>query len=412
MFLPFFFALRRSEIRPSIGQWMTLMDALEKNLADSGLTGFYNLCRHILLTSEADFDLFDEVFLEVFHGVRRDTPFHVDIPEQMLDWLVPESGMVDDDIFFSPEHLEILRRLEDAILRILNSVKTAAQTGEQIGNCEFCTGCGLCRRYRKDGPEAEIPEAFWSQEETAERFRSALDLAEERAFRDFRKDTLLDVRQFQLAFRILRQISANTDVPETELDLDKTIEDTAKNAGQLRIAYRRPRKNTIKLIVLFDSDGSMWQHAEVSNRLFRAANEANHFKDLQFYYFHNCIYDHLYTSPQCINGEWVETEHVMNNYDGNYRVIYIGDASMADSELFKIGGNVLLERSNKAPGITWLRRLKRHYPKSIWLNPIRSTDWNRLYGGRTIQEVKGIFPMYELTVKGLENAMKALLVAR
>jgi uncharacterized protein with von Willebrand factor type A (vWA) domain len=120
----------------------------------------------------------------------------------------------------------------------------------------------------------------------------------------------------------------------------------------------------------------------------------------------------LYTSPACKNGEWEETEHVLRNFDGDYRVIYIADASMADSELFKVGGNVMLERSNRLPGIAWLKRLKRHYPRSVWLNPLLKTEWTRLYGGRTIQEVRRLFPMYELTVRGLENAVKKLLTAR
>jgi uncharacterized protein with von Willebrand factor type A (vWA) domain len=412
MFIPFYYALRSSDIKPSMGQWMALMKAIEMKLAAASLTGFYHLCRHILLTTEADFDRFDEVFFDFFRQIRKQTPYYEEIPAPMMEWLIPAANTVDDAVFFSPEHMEILKRLEEAILRILKSLEAAVQAGETIGNCAVCTGCGLCTRYQKELPETEIRSAFWSRKETEERFKSALDLAEERHFRDFREDTLLDIRQFQLAFRKLRQYSANLDVPETELDLDKTIENTARNAGSLRITYRRPRKNTLKLLVLFDSDGSMWQHAEVSNRLFQAANKANHFKELTFYYFHNCIYDHLYTDPRCKNGEWESTDHILHNLDQDTRVIIIGDASMADSELFSIGGNVLLERSNKSPGIYWLNKLRRLYPKSVWLNPIRSANWNRLYGGRTIQAVKRIFPMYELTVKGLEDAVKKLLMAR
>jgi uncharacterized protein with von Willebrand factor type A (vWA) domain len=114
----------------------------------------------------------------------------------------------------------------------------------------------------------------------------------------------------------------------------------------------------------------------------------------------------------CINGEWEETERVMRNLDGDYRVIFIGDASMANSELFEVGGNSMLERSNRLPGIEWLKRVKRRYIKSVWLNPIGKNEWNRLYGGQTMQAVANIFPMYELTVNGLEEAIKKLLVAR
>jgi uncharacterized protein with von Willebrand factor type A (vWA) domain len=337
-----------------------------------------------------------------------------------MDWLIPEQIPMDDDIFFSPEHMEILQQLEAVILRILEKLNEMSENCEiRRCNCAVCTGCGLCMGVKLDlTPGLEEDEEYghpkFQEDEavTEARWKSAIEMAEDRRYRDFREDTVLDIRQFQLAFRRLRQYSSNVDLPPTELDLNETIKTTAEKAGLLSIEYARPRKNTVKLIVLFDSDGSMWQHAEVSNRLFHAANKANHFKDLQFYYFHNCIYDHLYTTPRCINGEWIETEKVMTNLDGNYRVIYIGDAAMADSELFNIGGNTLLERSNRLPGIVWLKRMKKHYSRSVWLNPIHKEEWNRLYGGNTIQEIKRIFPMYELTLKGLEEAVKTLLSAR
>jgi uncharacterized protein with von Willebrand factor type A (vWA) domain len=414
MFIKFFYIMRERGLKPSFNRWMTLMEALEKNLADSSLTGFYNLCRCTLLKSEADFDLFDEVFAEFFKDAGSHAKAENNIPDDLLNWIIPDLNAADHDIFFSPEHMEILRKLEEAINRLLKKMDELAVEGRFPGGCAVCTGCGLCMGKKSGSARAdeEISLPPETEDASKQRWKNALELAAERNYRDFREDTILEVRQFQLAFRKLRQYSAGIDVPPTEFDIEKTIAKTADRAGMLNVVYGRPRKNTVKLLVLFDSDGSMWQHAEVSNRLFQAANKTNHFHDLQFYYFHNCIYDHLYTTPMCVNGEWAETEHIMKNLDSNYRVIYIGDASMADSELFSVGGNVMLERSNRAPGILWLKRLKKHYPRSVWLNPLRKTEWNRLYGGRTIQEVGRIFSMYELTVSGLERAVKALLTAR
>jgi uncharacterized protein with von Willebrand factor type A (vWA) domain len=156
----------------------------------------------------------------------------------------------------------------------------------------------------------------------------------------------------------------------------------------------------------------MSQFADLSNRLFQAARKTNHFKDLKFYYYHNCVYDHLYESPLCVNGKWVETDYVLRNLDGEYRVIFVGDASMADSELFRIGGNILFERSNILTGQEWLNKIKKKYRKSVWLNPIPKEEWERLYGGKSIQTIKDIYPMYELTVSGLGYAVGNLLSAR
>jgi uncharacterized protein with von Willebrand factor type A (vWA) domain len=414
MFITFFYMMRARGLNTTLDQWMTLMEALGRNMADSSLTTFYHLCRCILINSEADFDKFDEVFLEYFKTVethKKITEGLPDaLPEDFRDWLTPDPEMYD--LYYSEEHMEILRRLMECIERILKRIQEEIEQsgGEKlIGACEVCVGCGACARgfMKRDFGMGDGD----SQSQSSQP-QSAISMANERRFRDFREDTVLNIRQFQVAFRKLRQYSARVDLPETELDIDQTVTKTSQNAGLLKIVYGKPRKNTLKLLALFDSDGSMAQYSAVSNQLFQAVSKANHFKDLKFYYFHNCIYDHLYTSPVCINGEWEETERIMYNLDGDYRVIYIGDASMANSELFEIGGNSLLERSNRLPGLEWLKRMKRRYAKSVWLNPISKNEWNRLYGGQTMQAVSNIFPMYELTVNGLEEAVKKLLVAR
>ena len=244
---------------------------------------------------------------------------------------------------------------------------------------------------------------------TQSRHKTALQIAGERNFKDFREDKVLDIRQFQMAFRKLRQFSARMDVEKTELDIDQTIDKTCEHAGMLNLVYEKPRKNTVKILLLIDSDGSMLMYSRLVNKLFQAISKANHFKDLKVYYFHNCVYDHLYTNPYCRYGEWVDTQWVLNNLDSEYKVIFVGDGTMAPSELHSKYGNSYYSLRNEEPGINWLMRIKRKFKKQIWLNPIRESEWEWVYGHKTLQDIKKIFPMFELTLDGLDRAIKKLL---
>ena len=153
----------------------------------------------------------------------------------------------------------------------------------------------------------------------------------------------------------------------------------------------------------------MLMYSRLVNKLFQAISKANHFKDLKVYYFHNCVYDHLYTNPYCRYGEWVDTQWVLNNLDSEYKVIFVGDGTMAPSELHSKYGNSYYSLRNEEPGINWLMRIKRKFKKQIWLNPIRESEWEWVYGHKTLQDIKKIFPMFELTLDGLDKAIKKLL---
>ncbi|MDR1067617.1 MAG: VWA containing CoxE family protein, partial [Clostridiales Family XIII bacterium] len=141
-------------------------------------------------------------------------------------------------------------------------------------------------------------------------------------------------------------------------------------------------------------------------------SKSNHFKDLQFYYFHNCVYEKLYTDPRCKRGEWVDTDYVLRKYGSDYRLILVGDASMAPSELTLRGGNTIIGLYNEVPGLEWLGTLKNHYSKSVWLNPVSEAVWERTYGTVSIELVRTVFPMFELSVDGIEAAIKKLLAGR
>ncbi|MDR3072808.1 MAG: VWA domain-containing protein [Clostridiales Family XIII bacterium] len=401
MFLSFFYLLRAKGLKVSMGEWMLLISALDAGLAGSGLTSFYYLCRSILLTSEADFDKFDLVFLEYFKGIEAPE----DLPEEFWDWLN------EDDEHFSAELSELQRLAGDQVALDELMRKFAERREEQKERHDggsYWIGTGGRSMFGNSGANEQGGIRAGGQG----RHRTALKVAGERNFRDFRQDNILDIRQFQMAFRKLRQFSARVDVEKTELDIDETIQKTSDNAGLLDLVFTKPRKNTVKLLVLFDSGGSMIPYAMLTSRLFQAVSTSNHFRDLKCYYFHNCIYDNLYTDPHVHYDRWVSTEWVLNNLDSSYKVIFVGDAMMSPSELIHVGGSNQYHLYNEIPGIEWLKRFKRHYPKCVWLNPVHANSWDGLYHFRTIGMVGDIFPMYELTLDGLEAAIKYLLVSR
>lgn len=398
MFIEFFYLLRARGLKVSLNEWLALVEALDKGLCSASLLDFYHLCRSILVKSETDYDRFDLAFAEFFEGIT--TP--EEIPEQIWDWLnqdvktrdINDTTMLDDYVL---ELEQLQQRLRERILE--------QKEKHDGGNYWIGTGGtstmgynGFNERGIRVGGEG--------------RHKRAVQVAGERHFKDFREDNILDIRQFQMAFRKLRQYSSRLDIAKTELDIDGTIDETCNHAGSLRLVWDRPRKNTVKLLLLFDSDGSMMPYSRLCNQLFQAVSKSNHFKDLKVYYFHNCIYEHLYTDPQCKRGEWIDTEWVLSNLSSEYKVIFIGDGTMAPSELMSKGGNCYVGLYNETPGIDWLNRFKRKYPKNIWLNPLPEMEWEFIFGSRTLLKIKELFPMFPLTLDGLEAGIKRLLVSK
>ena len=396
MFLEFFYLLRARGLDVSINEWMTLVEALDKGLAKASLTGFYHLCRSILIKTESDYDKFDQVFAEYFKGVE--TP--EDLPEEFWKWL--EEGDIEralDDLgdkeLFAKELDELLRMFEERIKE--------QKERHDGGNYWIGTG-GTSTMGRGGYNPAGIRVGGRS------RHKTALQVAGERNFKDFREDTILDIRSFQMAFRKLRQYSSRVDGQERVLDVDKTVDETCDNGGLLSLAYEKPRKNTVKVLLLIDSEGSMLPYSRLCNRLFQAVSRSNHFKDLKIYYFHNAIYDQLYTTPHCKMRDSVETTWVFNRLDSDYKVIFVGDAAMAPSELYRPGGNAIIGLFNRETGMEWFQKFKKRFKKQIWLNPIEKSSWEWTYGAQTIHDIGQVFPMFELTLDGLEKGIKKLLV--
>ena len=382
----------------SLNEWLTLLEGMERGLHRSSLTGFYQLCRAVLVKSEAEYDRFDQVFLEYF----RDIPWKGELPEDLLNWLNHPS----EDLRRTIEQLRAQGLPDQSLQELLDLLeqRLQEQTEEHNGG-NYWVGT---RGRSPFGNGGWHPGGIRIGGEGHS--RTAMTVAGEQKFRDFRRDNTLDTRQFQMAFRTLRQLSVQADSAEKVLDVDGTVRDTCDNAGTLKVRYRSPRKNTVKVLLLMDSGGSMEYYAGLCSRLFQAATRSNHFKELHTYYFHNCVYEEVYRSPRLRWDEAVETEWLLKNFDSSYKVIIVGDAAMSPYELR--GKQYQWGRGTYGPsGLEWLERLRRHFPYLIWLNP-EPMPSRPDYWTQTHWQLGQIFPMYQLTADGLEAGMRRLMVRR
>jgi len=232
------------------------------------------------------------------------------------------------------------------------------------------------------------------------RLNKAIQIAEKRSFRNYRDDRMLDTRSMKTVLGYIRQVVREG--PKEELDVDGTIHATCRNAGELEFVWERARKKRIKLMLLMDAGGTMNPHADLVSRLFSAAKDV--IKDLKFYYFHNCIYQDLFTD--IYQETSVPTRKVLDQTGRNYKVILIGDAYMAPSELMSSNGAIDYWYRNNRPGIEWLMDIRKRFRKVIWLNPEPQAWWASVPTTRMIQK---IFPMYELTLSGMRSGARALI---
>ncbi|MBO4981981.1 MAG: VWA containing CoxE family protein [Lachnospiraceae bacterium] len=398
MFLNFFETLRAKGIRVTLGEWLTLQEALDKGLCGSSLTRFYYVARMILVKSETDFDKFDMAFEECFKAVQKET----EIGAQMLRWL-DKSEMLELAHEEARDHLNKVEDLqidkEDVEEKFKARLKD--QDSEHNGGSFWIGTMGKTSFGNMGGNVGGVRVGGQTG------YQSAFSVVGARKYRDFRDDRVIDNRQFQMAFRKLRQFSSRLDIPETELDINGTVDKTCNNGGCLQIVMQKPRKNAVKLLLLMDSGGTMIPYSTLLNDLFQAVHKSNHYKDVKAYYFHNCIYSKLYKTPECENGDWVDTEWMFRNLDSDYKVIIVGDAAMAPEELYSDTGNYRGPNGGLS-GYEWLKLLKRHYKKIVWLNPKMAPGHAPWREAETA--IKEMFPMYKLTVDGLNRAMVKLMV--
>ena len=399
MFINFFYALRERGLNVSLNEWLTLLEALEKNLHQCSFTGFYQLCRATLVKSETKYDKFDEAFLTFF----KDVPFEGELSEELMKWLNQPS----EDLKRNLEDMEKLGLPSKELQELMKQLhqRLGEQTSEHNGGSYWI------------GTQGTSPFGNGGEHQGGIRIgggagrRTAMWMAGSRTFRDFRNDNKLDTRKFQMAFRLLRQLSIQADNREKVLDVDGTIRKTCDNAGRLKIKYTTPRKNTIKVLLLMDSGGSMEPYASLCSRLFQAAVKCNYFKELHTFYFHNCIYGKVYSDPQLLSTRSMSTNAMLKKYDSSYRVILVGDASMSPDELFQKQYNWVAGTNSGTygeSGMDWMLKLKKQYSHIIWLNPDGLPTWNSSWS-TTHLELAKVFDMYELTTEGLEQGMKRLM---
>lgn len=388
MFTDFFFTLRKYKVPVSLTEWMVLMEALSRGFSRSSLTGFYFLARSILVKSEAFYDQYDLAFQDFFSDL--DTP--PEICDHVLEWLNQDL----DQVSFSPEELAAMEHLElDELLRLFEERLREQREAHHGGNKWIGTG-GTSPFGHSGHHPGGIRVGGESQN------RSAVKVAAERRFKNYRSDLTLDVRQLKVALKRLRQLSRVG--AEEELNLEETVDKTCKNAGDLELVWMKSRENNLKLLLLMDVGGSMNPHIAVCSRLFSAAHSATHFRDFRYYYFHNCIYDKLYRDIE--RGEPVPTTRLLHTLAGDYKVIIVGDASMGVSELMSRHGAIHYQDWNETPGIEWLKRIAAHFSHSVWLNPDNYAYWRH----PTVAGIRQLFPMFSLTLEGIDQGIQALLV--
>lgn len=398
MFSKFFYTLKEKGLKVTLTEWLTLQDALNRNLCHSSLTEFYYVARMILVKSETEFDKFDMAFEECFKAVQKDT----EITKEMMKWLdKPEmTEILHEEARDHLNKTEALQVNEEDVKQKFND-RLRDQDSEHNGGSYWIGTMGKTSFGNTGGNIGGIRVGGSTG------YQSAFEVIGARKYRDFRDDRVLDNRQFQQALRKLRQFSTKLDIPKTELDINGTIDKTCNNGGYLQIVMEKPRKNAVKLLLLMDSGGTMIPYTTLLSELFQSVHKSNHYKDVKTYFFHNCIYSHLYKTPECENGDWVETEWVFKNLDSDYKVIIVGDAAMAPEELYSKTGNYRGPNGGLS-GMEWLTLMKHHFKKIVWMNPKMAPGNAPWREAETA--IKEMLPMYKLSVDGLNQAMKKLMV--
>jgi len=390
MFLDFFLLLKNDGIPVTIKEYLTLLEALDEGIAEYSVDDFYYLSRTSLIKHEHHLDRFDLLFGYYFEGVEKiDTEEFMKIPE---DWL--RKSFVNA---LTDEEKELIKGMGglDKLLERLKELMKEQKKRHQGGNKWIGTG-----GTSPFGAYGYNPEGIRIGQDES-RHRRAVKVWDKREFKDLDDGVELQTRNMKMALRRLRILTREG--TSEELDLDKTIDKTSRNAGYLEIEMVPAKKNNIKVLLFLDIGGSMDDHIELCSRLFSAAKYE--FKHLEYYYFHNCLYEFVWKNNKRRWQEAIPTFEVFNKYNSDYKVIIVGDASMSPYELLYQNGSV--EHNNDEAGFVWLDRLKSRYPDIVWLNPVPVPQWKYT---ESIGMVKEFMKdrMFPLTLSGLQKAIRAL----
>ena len=389
MLVPLVYELRRLRVPVGTQEALQLARALAAGLHDSSLQGLYHVARATLVHSEAHYDAFDQAFAHVFRGADAAA---VDLRKDLLEWL---ENAIEAPATLTDEERKLLENYDLETLRRMFEERLREQTERHDGGNKWI-GTGGTSPF---GHSGAVPRPGIRAGGSGGG-RSAVQIAQKRAWQGYRDDLTLDVRQMQVALRKLRAFAREG--VEDELDLEGSIAETAKNAGELEVVLRPPRRPNVRVLLVMDVGGSMEPYAHLVSRLFSAASKASHFKELRHYYFHNCVYGHVYKDERFTQP--VRVRDLLGECGPHYKLIFVGDALMAPYELLAAGGSIDLGDENRVEGIRWLQILEQHFERSAWLNPEPDKYWT----GNTIEYVKNVFAMFPLTVHGLGDAVTHL----
>ena len=387
MLIDFFFTLKDARVPVSIKEFLLLLEALEKNVINPSIDEFYYLARTTLVKDEANFDKFDKAFGYYFHGAQTLFDKAPDVP---LDWLIKRLQRE-----LTPEQKAQIEKfgydkLMDRLKQLLDEQKARHEGGNKW------IGTGGTSPFGNGGTN---PEGIRIGGEGGN--RSAVKVWDARAFRDYDSERELGTRNIKVALRRLRQFAREG--LEEELALDDTIRATANNAGWLDLKMQPERKNKVKVLMLMDVGGTMDDHIAQVEELFSAAK--SEFKNMEFFYFHNCVYDQLWKNNRRRHAERFPSWDVLRKYPADTKLIFVGDATMSPYEIVQPGGSV--EYNNEEAGAVWLQRFTQQFSKHAWLNPEPEGLWQYRQSITIIRQLMSD-RMYPITMEGLDRAMQWL----
>jgi uncharacterized protein len=390
MFVAFFHELKTAGVPVTLREYLTLMEAMEQDLAGRRVEDFYYLARTALVKDERNLDKFDRVFGHVFKGLELMSEALT--PEIPAEWLkkLAEKYLTEEE----RKEIEAVGGL-DKLLELLRQ-RMREQKGRHQGGKKWIGTAGTS----PFGAYGYNPEGVRIGQDGNRNFR-AVKVWDRREFKDLDDQVELGTRNIKIALRRLRKF-ARTGAPE-ELDLDGTIKGTA-HKGYLDILMRPERHNAVKVLLFFDVGGSMDWHVKATEELFSAAR--SEFKHMEHFYFHNCLYEKVWKENRRRFDDTTPTWDVLHTYPHDYKVIFVGDASMSPYEIMAPGGSV--EHFNEETGAAWIERVARTYPACVWLNPVAEKDWDYTQSIRIMRQLLG-GRMYALTLEGLDKAMRELV---
>ena len=389
MLIPFFLKVREYQVPASIRELLDLLAALKHQVVFADMEDFYHIARVCLVKDESHFDRFDRAFADYFKGIQSLDLFSHDIPDEWLQQRI--------DRLFTEEEKEKIKALGglDKLMETLKERLEEQKKRHEGGNKWIGTG-----GTSPFGAYGYNPEGVRIGQEGNRNF-SAAKVWDERQFKNLANDVELGTRNIKVALRKLRQF-ARTGAAD-ELDLDETIGATARNAGMLDICMVPERHNAVKVLLFFDIGGSMDSYIEACEELFSACS--TEFKHLEYFYFHNCVYDYVWKDNARRKQDKMPLWEVIHKYGSDYKLIFVGDATMGPYEITYPGGSV--EFWNEEAGAVWMQRLLSHFKQAIWLNPQAQQTWD-YYQSIAIMRKLMEERMYPLTMQGLNEGIKSL----